>query len=410
MKATDLRQALNILDPERPLRTAEELRDYFVARPMSPLADLTLLLEDATTPQKFLFTGHRGTGKSTELAKLTHDLGERLFVVHYSIKSVLNLFDLTYVDVLLSLGLELFRQTTQRGVAVKEEVLDHVLNFTKQITKETETGVTTQGDVGAELNLVVAKLSSKLGTEDRTRAIVREQMNHRLSDLLEGIDLLSREVERATRQRILIIVEDLDKADLQTVKQLFRGHATSLLAPPVSVVYTFPTELRHDNDFMQVQMNFPNLFILPNLKTRSRDGEPEPNGLEGLRQILTKRVEERLFTGEGLTALAELSSGIPRELIALARRACLEAIKADQPAIDGRAVERAARAKRMDYEVLLTAEQRRLLAAVHETKRIENDEAHRALLHNLSALEYRNDVGVWYDVHPLIKPLIVEGS
>jgi len=31
------------------------------------------------------------------------------------------------------------------------------------------------------------------------------------------------------------------------------------------------------------------------------------------------------------------------------------------------------------------------------------------LLHNLSVLEYRNRA-VWYDVHPVIKPLLSEGA
>jgi Cdc6-like AAA superfamily ATPase len=159
---------------------------------------------------------------------------------------------------------------------------------------------------------------------------------------------------------------------------------------------------------MQVEMNFPNIYILPNLKTQLRDGAPDKEGPPRLRDILTRRVEETLFTSNALTALAELSSGIPRELIALARRACLEARKSDRPLIDEEAVKQAARSKRMDYQVLLTTQQLDLLRQVQRTKRVENDEAHRALLHNLSALEYRNDEGVWYDVHPLIKPLLAE--
>lgn len=408
MKAQNLRQALNILDPERPLWTEEQLRDYFVARPMSPLEDLSILLQDTTDPQKVLFTGHRGSGKSTELAKLTQGLREQFFIIHYSIKSILNLFDLNYVDVVLSLGLELIREATAQKVKVNEEVLRHILDFTKEITKDVETGVKEQAEVGAELNLYVVKLSSKLGAEDATRTIVREKVQIRLSDLLESIDLLSREIERSTQRRVLAIVEDLDKTDLDTAKELFYGHATSLLAPRVSIIYTFPTALRHDNDFMQVEMNFPNVYILPNLKTQFRGGKSDEEGLARLREILTKRVEEKLFIPEALTTLAELSSGIPRELIALARRACLEARKSNQSVIDEKAVERAARSKRMDYQVLLTAAQLNLLKQVQQTKRVENNEEYRALLHNLSALEYRNDEGVWYDVHPLIEPLLTE--
>jgi len=84
-------------------------------------------------------------------------------------------------------------------------------------------------------------LSGKLGVEDATREIVREKVSHRIGDLLENIDILSREVERHSGRRVLIIVEDLDKADLGTAKRLFYEHARSLAAPEVTVIYTFPT-------------------------------------------------------------------------------------------------------------------------------------------------------------------------
>jgi tetratricopeptide (TPR) repeat protein len=115
---------------------------------MSPLEDLSILLQDTTDPQKVLFTGHRGSGKSTELAKLTQGLREQFFIIHYSIKSILNLFDLNYVDVVLSLGLELIREATAQKVKVNEEVLRHILDFTKEITREVETGVKEQAEVG----------------------------------------------------------------------------------------------------------------------------------------------------------------------------------------------------------------------------------------------------------------------
>lgn len=409
-RAENLTEALNILDPERALRTNVELRDFFVSRQMSPLQELSILLKDTRGSQKALFTGHRGSGKSTELAKLTQLLQDSFFIIHYSIKRILNLFDLKYVDVILSLGLELIREATEQKLKVKKQVLEHILDFAKEITREVETGVKEQAEVGAELNLYVAKLSSKLGTEDATRETVREKVSHRLSDLLESVDILGREIEKNTGKRILVIVEDVDKTDLETAKELFYGHATSLLAPAVSIIYTFPTALRHDNDFIQVEMNFPNVYILPNIKTRFRDDKEDKEGLQQLRTILTKRVKEDLFTDDALNNVARVSSGIPRELIALARRACLNARTSDKKIIDQNAVKQAARSKQKDYQVLLTSRQIDLLRNIRKTKRVENDEDHRSLLHNLSALEYQNDEGVWYDVHPLVEPLLKAGE
>ena len=238
---------------------------------------------------------------------------------------------------------------------------------------------------------------------------MREKVSHRIGDLLENIDILSREVEKNTGQRVLVIVEDLDKADLKTAKELFYEHARSLSAPEVSIIYTFPTALRHDNDFMQIEMNFPNPSILPNLKVRSRNGEPDKSGLQCLREVFTRRVADTLITPDSLDRLAKLSSGIPRELVALARQACLEALKAEKGCIELGDVDRAARRKRMDYQVLLTTSQLELLKRVRLQKRVENDDDHRALLHNLSVLEYRNEE-VWHDVHPLVEPLLDKGA
>jgi hypothetical protein len=228
MRAKTLAQALNIFDPERPLKTEQELQDYFVERAMSPLQELALLLQHTGRPQTILFTGHRGSGKSTELAKLAWLLKDQFFVVDYSVKNVLDLFDVSYVDVIFSLAAELIRAATERQVEVKKELLRHILDFTKEVTKEVIIEERGEVDVGAELNFYVVKLAGKVGREAATRTLVREKMERRLSDLLENVDLLSREIERATGRRVLVIAEDLDKTDLARAKKLFCGHALSL--------------------------------------------------------------------------------------------------------------------------------------------------------------------------------------
>ncbi|MFH1742404.1 MAG: hypothetical protein ABIH23_25655 [bacterium] len=409
MKATDLKEALRILDPERPLDTDEELDNFFVERSMSPLEDLIPMLQDTEGHQKILFTGHRGSGKSTELAQLERRLAEEFFIIRYSVKSVLDLFDLSHLDIVYSLGFQLFEKTTSQEINVDKKVLKYVLecvlDFTKDITKETQVTANAEAGLGAQINFYVAKLSSKLGTEETTRKTIREKVGPRLSDLLLAIDLLSREVEKNTNRRVLVIVEDIDKTDIAKAKELFYGNATSLLAPRVPIIYTFPIALRHDNDFMQIQSNFPNPYGLPNIKTRARNGTLDEEGLGQLRNILTKRVDESLFTSESLNSLAELSGGIPRELITLARQACLEAIKSDAGVINENAVQPAASKRRRDYQVLLSKAQVKLLKQVEKTKEIDNNEDYRALLHNLSVLEFRNEDS-WYDVNPVVKPLL----
>jgi len=156
---------------------------------------------------------------------------------------------------------------------------------------------------------------------------------------------------------------------------------------------------------MQIQQSFPDTVSLPNFKVTHRDGKDNDDGLVALEGLLTKRAEESLFAPGTLRQLARLSGGLPRGLVTLARRACLLAMAAKKPALDIPVVEQAAARMRLDYQVLLTS-RTELLRQVAQTKQVANTQEYQALLHNLSVLEYRNDEGVWYDAHPVVKPLL----
>ncbi|MDQ2711770.1 MAG: hypothetical protein M3Y24_05950 [Acidobacteriota bacterium] len=186
---------------------------------------------------------------------------------------------------------------------------------------------------------------------------------------------------------------------------LFYDHATSLGAPRVSIIYTFPIALRHDNNFAQVKMSFPTVQVLPIFRVHTRTGTVNVEAAEMCQQILSKRVDRALFADGVIETLTECCGGVPRGLISLARQACLEAMVDDKPVIDQSAVQAAIKSSRRDYEVLLSRDQIGLLRKIHRTREIDNDEAHRELLHNLSCLEYWND-NVWYDVHPVVEPLL----
>lgn len=410
MPATNLRDAMNILDPEHSLETEEELRQYFVMRPNSPIEDIKILLE-SERPQKILFSGHRGAGKTTELAKLALELPRNeYFVVRFSVKQVLDLFDLTYVDVLLSMGLELYAEALKQKIPIRKDILENFLRFGQDIAQEEQKevvgSVEVEVDVGNVLTQFLGRLKAKLGAEAATRKTVRETVRHRLSDLMLDMGILVREIEQRTKRRVLVIVEDLDKTDLGTARELFCDYAKALQAPPVSIIYTFPIALRHDREFGQVAQNFSAHYILPNLKPCTRkSGQPYENDLEQLRQILTHRVDPEQFESDTLELLAMASGGLIRELIALARFACVEARKARRNRITTFDVEGAIINRRNDYQVLIDRSQRARLREVHRTRQVENTEEDRLLLHYVSVLEYRNRE-VWYDVHPLVLPLL----
>ena len=149
-KARNLDEAIKNLEPIHSLEI-EELKDYYVEREHSPIKRVAKMLSVAY-PQKFLLTGHRGNGKSTELAKLEAHLQDEFFIVRYPLRDVLNLFDLQYIDVLLSMAVQLAERVKTEDLSLSKETLDQLetlWSFGKDIEVQSESGSTRGGEARA---------------------------------------------------------------------------------------------------------------------------------------------------------------------------------------------------------------------------------------------------------------------
>jgi hypothetical protein len=204
----------------------------------------------------------------------------------------------------------------------------------------------------------------------------------------------------------LFVVEDLDKGlSIDKARSLFYENAADLVRPNISIIFTFPIELRFDHNYMQIKNFFGYEEDLPNIKVFKKNREPDSEGRNLLKQILTKRVEEKLFTKEAIKLLIENCSGIPRDLIGLSQQACLYALEANSKKIDKNAGHLAILSRRREARLYLTSQQLALLRKVAQNLWAENDEVYQPLLQQLYIMEYCND-DPWYDVHPIVKPLL----
>lgn len=116
-KAENLAEAYQLLDPDRPLE-GEWLEHFYAKRPeeasITPLIDGLVL--DSREDDKTLFTGHRGNGKTTELARLEQMLESTHTVVRFNVESLLNPGDVDYADLLVVLGLQVFHKAKRSGI------------------------------------------------------------------------------------------------------------------------------------------------------------------------------------------------------------------------------------------------------------------------------------------------------
>ncbi len=322
-RAENLTEAYALLDPERPLRE-KWLERFYAGRPEE--ASITSLMDellrlDPSDDDKTLFTGHRGSGKTTELARLGEALRDTHTVVPVNVEGLLNLGDVDYADLLVVLGLEVFKAAQDSGVRLEEGRLHDLLFwYTTRVFEESERGKM-ESEVGGELNAAIAKFSVKLTTDaPYRREHVRAEAQANLSDLLERLNLLLEDLHEKSGRRTLVIVDGLDKMyDQNQVRDLFCRGANALLEPRCRIVYTVPLALYHTNDFQHVRMSFPRNFVLPNVKTTERDGNICREGRESLLEVLDRRLMPGLLAPEAAERLVELCGGLLKELIALAR-------------------------------------------------------------------------------------------
>jgi thymidylate kinase len=412
MIATNLGQVLNVFNPQQPLEGAA-LEQYYVTRPNSELEPMRIYLERQREPVKVLFTGHRGSGKSTELNKLATLLRNSFFVVHFSITRALNLSDLTYTDLLLAIAMRLFSQATtgeaigrRKRKVIGDVLLDDVYRwFTQEIVIEKTFEPKADASLVANVNLLLLKLEGKVSAEAVTRRQVRERVEHRLSDLLDKMNQVIAEITKNTGRRVLIIVEDIDKLDLARARDLFLNTAYALTAPKAHIIYSFPVALRYDNDFSQIRTSFAHRFILPNVRVYHRDGTPDAVGQAMLQQVVLSRMDAALIEPPALDLAVTMSGGLLVTLVQLVQNAALRALSAGQATIDLVHIQGAVTEIRHDYQALLEPRHYITLRDYHQRKWLENEDAVREVLHNLSLLEYANDER-WCDVHPIVLPLL----
>lgn len=152
--------------------------------------------------------------------------------------------------------------------------------------------------------------------------------------------------------------------------------------------------------------------VLPMIRIRTRDDQPDPAGLEKLKEIVRSRVQSvdkakgLVLAGEVFEDLATLeqlccmTGGHVRNLVLLMQLA-IDYNQETLP-IQATALQQAIRQLRRTYRDTVNADQWALLAQVFRTKQIVHDQQHRNLLFTRCLLEYQ-DEETWHDVHPVLR-------
>ncbi len=384
-----------------------------------------ILLSDGPSCQ--VLTGHRGSGKSTELWRLRHALenpasaADRLFVVQVQADEELDRNDIDFPEVLVAIIRQLAGQLKERAqINLKPGY------FKDRWQRLKELALTEVEFEKLDLDVGMAKISSTIRNSPDARKKVRRALEPDTDNWLKAAnDIIGTALLELKKQHfrgLVIIVDDLDKmitrpheeAGCSTTEYLFVHRSAQLTAFQCHLVYTVPIELAYSHHESTIKRLYGGDFpVVPmtKIETPPPNLKAYPKGIAKFREMITARLssvgatEEHLFESNKVRDdLIKLTGGQPTELMTLIR----EAIVTNGIPIGAQGVKRATQEVMRSYRRQLRGDHWPVLEEARKTGQIirteTNEKPFRELLESRALLLYRNDEE-WYGINPAIEKL-----
>lgn len=410
----------------RPLKGKEIDRFYVNRGAHSELNALMGELEAGarTTPinnTKFLFVGHTGCGKSTELYRLANIietgqgrsgfLHNHFIPIQYSVSEIVGLYNIEFVDIALSIILGIYREMERLGHVVDDSPARRVYDWLYQ----TESPPFSQPafsnpavDLDLSLGSLIRLIDVRLKSEGEIREGIRARIRKYVPELINLINEVIYEVSAVTGKNILLIIDDLDKIQpLDAALNIFREHIKSLVSFNCFAIYTAPISLLYDPASKHIGQ-FLEVHYMPMFRVRTKDGAPEDpasTDVNILREILYRRVHPDLLEENVAEAAINMTGGILRELIRVIRGCCVYCEEYGISRITHNVLDFHKNKLKSEYYRILEHDDYEWLHRVKRTK--SRADVNMRHLESLCVLYYPNGKG-WFDVHPIVSELIDE--
>ena len=410
--ATDFDRAWLNFELDLPLKPGVNGKPnpFYINRPGNPIAELAdALLAPFYRPPKFFFSGHRGCGKSTELLHLlgSEEIKKKYWPINFSIREETDILDIDFRDILLAIGGRLFREYRKQGGDMPEKLLQELNSWKGKVEKEISTildGRISEVELAGSLDTFFVNAGMKMKLEPATRVELRQVVERDITGLIAIINHISAVIYSREGRIPLILIDDLDKPDLDKARAIFHDRREIMMQPNCAIVYTVSSALFYSKEFDAIRdqaLFLPNINLHPasDLSTQLREG------FDVLKQFVRVRMDSKLISADALQSAAEFSGGVFREMARIIRTSIGHARRRQASIVEFEDIEWATNEIRNEYRRILDKDDIKLLKKVYADNHLEYTERLRPLLQLLAILEYR-DANNWCDVHPVLRKLL----
>ncbi len=431
-----------------PAKSLEDIFDFFKNEPI-PLSKFDQFYVDADNGRgkpvkkrlerilrknpkdklKFLFAGHKGCGKSTELNRLQKELDQDFIVLNFSIVQELDVVNISYIELFIAVMEKLFKLVESSGIKIDPLFIKNITNWiaSKEIAEIQNDYLEIGIEVGAEakseipfLTKFFAKFRAAAKSSSSLKEVLKQKIEPKLSELISNCNMLIREIKKnlpkMNKKGLLIIVEDLDKIDIKKGMDIFYLHSTQLTQLACNCIYTFPIALRYNTKFLPTTSNYDQSFVLPMIKVNTRKGSPFEEGQNVLKEIVKQRMPISLFENETiLLKMIKISGGCMWDLFRLIKEAAENALDFERSKITDEDYHAAYVGMKADYVAQIAENSEFTVDDYYEalseclndlSKQPKSSKIMLDLRNNLSVLNYNGED--WSDVHPIVKDILEE--
>ncbi len=364
---------------------------------------------------KILFTGFRGSGKSTELYRM-HEYfnhADRFFSVFIDLEQEMDMASFKYEDLFFVLLFKFSKVLSEHPqlkskAYLVDEILDELLSD-KEIIKLVQKvyGGSVEASTGGGinvLNLFKAKVDVKgeFATNTNIATQIRKRLRNNLINIIRkfnnALNLIRPTIiESGLGKDILFIVDSLEKIDFEVYRQLIVLNSYAIRELQVNLVISIPIGAQ----FLARDIAAKNIFYTVYLPV-IQINKPENRKLLG--QVIKKRIDFETFfeNEEVLDYLIMKSGGVIRQLLKLTAYCLMNSssgkLKLDEVKEDVKEY------GRIEFYDALNDKQIEILKKLKEGKydfRPANEQDNELLL-NLFVLKYNSH----YEINPVLEEWI----
>ncbi|MDX2246896.1 MAG: hypothetical protein SF052_08990 [Bacteroidia bacterium] len=364
--------------------------------------------------------GMRGSGKTSELAKITANLHNPkcFFCVTCNLDQGLDMNDMEYMDILVFQLERLFEEAQKHQIVFDEGVLNSLQNWFTERVSEVNKVIKREGGFELEIKAetpsllsflgIAAKIKSNLAgskeNADKIRTVFRNNFTdfaQKFNQFIEHVNIVLRNHQKG--QELLFVVDGLEKtATLDIRRKIVLEETNRIRQIKVNTIFTLPIELMPQR---QRLVSFSTVVSFPFVKIREKNGAVVEEAVSRFEEFVSKRILPNLFDSpETIRQAILLGGGSPRELLRILEYANMYADE-DAGKITEKDLHQAKKKLAAETTQYLSAQDLQKLKLLKEAneqdKLMAFDESWQDLLEKLILFEY-ND-GNYKRVNPIVE-------